>query len=96
MPAVRVVPALDEVEDGHPRLCLRAEAAPVDQLALQRGEEALAHRVVVAVAQATGGLGTVANPDPSWRRQGAGVQALLRSDPDLVTGATGVLNMVAP
>ena len=49
MAPVPVVPAFDELEDRHPRLGVRAEPAPLDELALERGEEALAHRVVVAV-----------------------------------------------
>src|SRR5947209_422880 len=47
MPTVRVVPALDEVEDGHPRLGLAREATAVQQLALERGEEALTEGIVV-------------------------------------------------
>jgi hypothetical protein len=50
MAALRVVPALDEVEDGHPGLGLGAEAVAVEQLALERREEALAQGIVVAVA----------------------------------------------
>lgn len=50
MPAVRVVPALDEVEDRHTGFALVAEPMAVEQLALQGREEALTHRVVVAVA----------------------------------------------
>jgi len=46
----RVVEALDEVEDGHPGLGLGAEALTVEQLALERGEEALAECVVVRIA----------------------------------------------
>ena len=46
MPAARVIPALDEAEDGHPGLGLGAEAAAVEQLALERGEEALAQRII--------------------------------------------------
>ncbi len=45
MPLVRVVPALDEVEDGHPGLGLGREAAAVEQLAFEGGEEALTERV---------------------------------------------------
>ena len=50
MAAVWVVPALDVLEDGEPRGGLRLEALAVEQLALERGEEALAHGVVVRVA----------------------------------------------
>src|SRR5207253_5699958 len=48
--AARVVEALDVIEDGHPRLRVGAPAGPVDQLALQRGEEALGQGVVERVA----------------------------------------------
>jgi hypothetical protein len=47
VPAVRVVEALDEVEDGTPGLGLGAKPPPIEQLALQGGEEALTERVVV-------------------------------------------------
>ena len=45
-----VVPAFDELEHRDARLELRAEAVAIEKLALERGEEALAHRVVVRVA----------------------------------------------
>src|SRR3989475_12041586 len=45
-----VVPAFDEVEDGEARVVLRAEAFAIEQLALERREEALAHGVVVGIA----------------------------------------------
>jgi hypothetical protein len=45
---VRIVPALDEVEDGKAGLDVVLEAGSIEELALERGEEALAHRVVVA------------------------------------------------
>ncbi len=41
--ARRVVPALDGLEDRHAGLRLGAERAPVEQLAFERGIEALAH-----------------------------------------------------
>src|SRR5207244_9272825 len=50
MPAVAVVPALDPVEGRRPRLLLGAERAPAEELLLERGVEALADGVVVAVA----------------------------------------------
>src|SRR5690606_26988440 len=50
MSARRVVPAFDEIEDGGLSLGRCAERHPIEQLALERREEALAHRVVVAVA----------------------------------------------
>jgi len=45
-----VVPAFDVGEDGHPGLRLALEPALIEQFALERGEEALAQRIVVSVA----------------------------------------------
>ena len=45
-----VIPALDELEHRHARLDLRAEVAAVEQLAFERGEKALAHRIVEAIS----------------------------------------------
>ena len=50
MAAGRVVEAFDEVKDGDPRRAVRSETAPIDQLAFEGGEETLAHRIVVGVA----------------------------------------------
>src|SRR2546425_656877 len=50
VPAVRVVPALDELEDGATRLDRGGEAPPGEELALEGREEALAQGVVVGVA----------------------------------------------
>src|SRR5512134_662962 len=50
MAARWVVPALDELEDRHARLGLRRKAPAIEQLAFERREEALAHRVVVGIA----------------------------------------------
>ena len=55
VPASGVVPALDELEDGHACLGLGVERLPLDQLALQGGEEALGHGVVVAIPGRPGG-----------------------------------------
>src|SRR4029077_2123878 len=44
------VEAFDELKDGHPRLAVRSKATPIDQLAFEGGEETLAHRIVVGVA----------------------------------------------
>lgn len=38
---MRVVPALDEVEDSQPRFDLVLEAAAIEQFAFESGEEAL-------------------------------------------------------
>src|SRR5271154_1646948 len=48
--ARRIVEAFDELKDRHPRLAVGPEATPIDQLAFEGGEETLAHRIVVGVA----------------------------------------------
>ena len=53
MPPPRIVPALDEVEDGEARLGRCREPLPIEQLALEGREEALAERVVVGIAHGT-------------------------------------------
>src|ERR1700681_1692104 len=50
MAAMGIVPTLDEFEDGHARFYLGFEAAAVEQLTFERGEETLAHRVIEAIA----------------------------------------------
>src|SRR5437660_11341780 len=55
MTASGIVPAFDEVEDREARVGLRAEVLPIEQLALEGREEALAERVVVRVADRTHG-----------------------------------------
>jgi hypothetical protein len=45
-----VVEALDELEHGHAGFGLRLEPSSIEKLALERGEEALRHRVVVGIA----------------------------------------------
>ena len=52
---VRRTPWFDDAEAGHAGFGLRGGPAAVQQLALQRGEEALAHGVVVGVTDAVGG-----------------------------------------
>jgi hypothetical protein len=62
----QVVEALNELEDDHPGFALRSEATAIEQFAFERGEEALAHRVVVSVADGAGG-----RPDASLLAAGA-------------------------
>src|SRR5208337_2401242 len=50
---MRVVPALDEIEDRHASLGPGLETAPVEQLALEGGEKTLAHGVVEAISYRT-------------------------------------------
>jgi hypothetical protein len=45
-----IVEAFDELKDGYPRLAVRSEATPIDEFAFEGGEETLAHRIVVGVA----------------------------------------------
>lgn len=47
---MRIVPALDELEDGEFCLGLCPKAAAIKELAFESCEEAFSHRVVVAVA----------------------------------------------
>ena len=54
---MRVLAALDVVEDGQAHGGLRREAMLIEQLAFERGEEALADRVIVGTA-------------PQWREAG--------------------------
>jgi hypothetical protein len=48
MATPRVVPAFDEIEDREPGLPRRPEPMPVQELALERREEAFAERFVEA------------------------------------------------
>ena len=50
VPSARVIPGFDVVEDRHLGLCLRSKTPLLQEFTLERGEEALAQRVVVAVA----------------------------------------------
>jgi hypothetical protein len=63
VPSAGIVPSFDELGDGRLRLGLVQEAAAVDRLAFERGEEALAHGVVVGIADRTHG-----RADASQRR----------------------------
>ena len=45
--SVRIIPAPDGSEDGSPRLDVRVEGEAIEEMALERGEEALAECVVV-------------------------------------------------
>ena len=42
----RVVPTFDEIKNGRPRLGVRRQGRAVEQLALERREEALGHRIL--------------------------------------------------
>src|SRR2546428_10699879 len=70
MPAARVVPALDEVEDAEAGLGRRWEALPIEQLALEGCEEALAEGAVVGVTHAAhpGPDPRLATPEPEGDR----------------------------
>ena len=50
-----IVPALDVIEDGEAGVSVTAERRAVNQLALERCEEALGHGVVVAVTDSAHG-----------------------------------------
>ena len=55
MAARGIVPAFDELEAGDAGLSLGPELPAVEQLAFEGGEEALAHGVVVAIADRSHG-----------------------------------------
>ena len=50
MPPMRIVPALDELKHLAAGLALRPEGPPLDQLALERGEETLRQGVIIGVS----------------------------------------------
>ena len=50
MPPAGIVPSLDELEDGDARLGLRPQAVALEERAFKGGEEALAHRIIIALA----------------------------------------------
>src|ERR1700743_823008 len=66
----RVIPALDVAEDGHSGLGLRGEPPACQQFALERCEEALAHGVVVSVADRSHGGAGAAAAAATTERQG--------------------------
>src|SRR6266853_6825612 len=49
MPTMWVVPTFQPIKDRHLRFRLALEAPAVEYFALERGEEALRHRVVVSI-----------------------------------------------
>ena len=77
MATLWIVPALQPLEDGEPRLSLAPKPATVQHLALERGKETLGHGVIV---------GIVGGADRSTRRYaGAGTDA--RGGPAAGAGA---------
>src|SRR5258708_37822115 len=72
VPALAVVEHLDVLDDGCPRLRPRGEGGAVDQLLLERGEEAFHGGIVPAVGTAAHAAG---DPVPCQERlvMGAGV-----------------------
>ena len=56
MATVRIVPALQSLEDRHPRFGLAAEPSPVEHFALERGEKALGHGIVIRIADGAEGV----------------------------------------
>ena len=50
MPAMRIIPPFNVGEESQPGFLMRTEGSTIDQLTFKGGEEALAHRVVIAVA----------------------------------------------
>src|SRR5665213_2000523 len=83
MPAMRVVPALDEIEHNGRGFALILESMEREQLALQRRVETLAHRIVVAIANG------------SHRRSNAlALAALAKGDRRVLAALIGVMDHV--
>src|SRR5437870_10324731 len=83
MTASGIVPAFDEVEDREARVGLRAEVLPIEQLALEGREEALAQRVVVRVADRTHGRPDAGLATPLAEGHRGALAALIRVMPDV-------------
>lgn len=77
MTSTGVVPALDVAEDGHPRPGVRTHEVPVKELALEAGEEALAHG---AVAGASNGAH---RGDDTGKESAVGAIIVKKADPKL-------------
>ncbi len=86
MPAVGVVPALDEVEDHHPRFGLGFETPTVDQLAFQRREETLCHGVVVGISHRAHGWFHVHLATPKAEGNRGVLGTLVRMVDDAIRG----------
>ena len=57
MQSMQVVPRFNPAKDIQPGLCLVRPASAVDEFALERGQEALGHGVVICIAhRAHGGV----------------------------------------
>src|SRR2546428_1906144 len=81
MPALRIVEPFNEVEDRIASVIVIPERRPINQFALERGKEALAHRIVVAVT------------NRSHRRLHAGLAAsLAKLDRGVLTSLIGMMN----
>src|SRR5579859_4950514 len=79
-----VVPSLKKFEDSESCLALGSETTTVEQLALERGEEALAHRVVKTIA------------DRAHRRPHCGLAAALsEGNRGVLRALIGMMNHVA-
>lgn len=55
MAASGIVPAFDKLEDGHLRFGLGLEGAAVQEFCFERREEALAHGIIVGIADRSHG-----------------------------------------
>ena len=83
-----VVPSLDPGEYLHPGARLGFPLAPSDELALQRGKEALGHGVVIRVTDRTHGWAHVHLLAPITKRN-AGVLGALVGMMDHILGFSG-------
>ena len=76
MTTLRVVPTFDEVEHGDLGFGWALEATPIEQLTLERGEEALGHGIVEAIAHRSH-RGTHAHLLPTHAKGNRGVLGAL-------------------
>ena len=67
-----ILPSFDEVEERHLGLGMGSESLPIEQLAFQGREEALAHGIVVAVANRAHGR-PVSGPTTATAKGGRGI-----------------------
>ena len=80
---MRIVPALDEAEDGSARLGVRGEPIAIQELALEGRKETFGHRIVEAV------------PDRSARRTDAQRgTTLAEGERGVLRAVIGVMNHI--
>ncbi|MEM9046501.1 MAG: hypothetical protein AAGC81_17600 [Pseudomonadota bacterium] len=77
------MPALYDLEDRHPGVCLGAQRPAIRQRAFEDGEDALAHRGVVGVADGSPGRSDACRPASETAGPGCVVHALVAAMEDV-------------